>query len=304
METFTPFLAWYSTERLRAHGRLPAPGTLRAKRSRLRTFAKLANVNDECSLASLLGDRAQLEEVLARVRESMTSGSARSVVHALLDFGRYAVEQGWSVPTVTRRDVPKPNPQKPVKVFDPEELELLVAVCDYADDQRWRLFVTLAIDSGMRAGELLGLEWAHVSTSAQPPYVELQHTKTGRPRLVPLSARVVTLLTSLRSGLQTDAGRGKRDPARYVFPFSYSSAQDRWHRHCDDAGVPYRGLHTLRHSFATRLIASGAPLVGVSRILGHQQISTTANLYEWSNALAWSSLVNPEVSISRERPHA
>lgn len=48
---------------------------------------------------------------------------------------------------------------------------------------------------------------------------------------------------------------------------------------CKAQGLPQVHIHSLRHTFASLMIADGTPLVVVSRRLGHAQVSTTANIY-------------------------
>ncbi|WP_279233035.1 tyrosine-type recombinase/integrase [Fonticella tunisiensis] len=45
------------------------------------------------------------------------------------------------------------------------------------------------------------------------------------------------------------------------------------------ANIPYRKFHNLRHTYATKLFEAGVPLKTVSELLGHSNISITANIY-------------------------
>ena len=56
--------------------------------------------------------------------------------------------------------------------------------------------------------------------------------------------------------------------------------QGRWKRTCAAAGVPYKSLHSLRHTFATRALEKGIDVKTVSSILGHKDVVTTMNLYQ------------------------
>ena len=52
-----------------------------------------------------------------------------------------------------------------------------------------------------------------------------------------------------------------------------------YHRLLEQAGLNKRGLHTLRHTFATRAISSGMDVRTLSELLGHENVATTLNLY-------------------------
>lgn len=62
--------------------------------------------------------------------------------------------------------------------------------------------------------------------------------------------------------------------------FSPNNMQQRWIRTCAAADIPYKGLHSLRHTFATRALEKGIDIKTVSSILGHKNVVTTMNIYQ------------------------
>ena len=127
--------------------------------------------------------------------------------------------------------------------------------------------VAILVDSGMRRGELLGLEWDQVEEGV----VRLEETKTGRPRRVPLTQRAQRVLDG-----RSDERMG---PFVSIRP---STLEDAWNRSKREMGLEEDGgftLHCLRHTFASRLLHRGADLFYVSRLLGHASIKTTADTY-------------------------
>jgi integrase len=219
-------------------------------------------------------------------------------VHALRSLDEYARATGLSDGLALRKgDAPPSRARGPVTVYDTSELDRILAAT--AHDTRWHLFVLVLMDTGMRIGEVLSLQWAHLHPTSTPPFAELPTTKTGAPRLVPLSSRVVQALTpdveaKLRAEQRPNRWRAreyKKDPTVYVFPFVYSTAQQRLRRTCERAGVPYRGPHHFRHTFATRLLVRGVDILPVSRLLGHTSIGITAAYYSHATALEYAHLV-------------
>lgn len=62
-------------------------------------------------------------------------------------------------------------------------------------------------------------------------------------------------------------------------PLSPRNLERAWKRIIEDASIPYRNFHILRHTNATDLLAKGIPIVEVARRLGHSRISHTLELY-------------------------
>ena len=136
----------------------------------------------------------------------------------------------------------------------------------------------VALHTGMRRGEIIGLQWASVDWQAQQITVrhslceytqELGTTKSNRERHIPMKADVYAVLFNRRR----DTG--------YVFVDEHNKRltgkQLQLHlgRLCKKAGLRHIGWHTLRHTFASHLAMRGVPLNAVQALLGHSSITTT-----------------------------
>lgn len=130
--------------------------------------------------------------------------------------------------------------------------------------------VLLALNTGMRRGELLGLEWASVNLASKLLTVTAATAKSRRARHIPLNGEALDLLTRCRS---QGTGTG------LVFPSPAGSRMGNinssWEALCDAAGLEDFRFHDLRHTFASRLVQAGVDLNTVRELLGHSDIRMT-----------------------------
>lgn len=143
--------------------------------------------------------------------------------------------------------------------------------------------------TGLRIGEVLGLEWGDVHDGvvrvsrqrlANGTIGPLKHRREGQFRDVPLPAQAARLL----------AGIPGRPPAsgRAVFPtLDRSTVNYRFSRAAKAAGLP-EGFrpHDLRHAYASACLSSGVAISDLSHWLGHASIQTTYGLYSHMTAPA------------------
>ncbi|TAM46261.1 MAG: site-specific integrase [Gammaproteobacteria bacterium] len=135
-------------------------------------------------------------------------------------------------------------------------------------------FIRLALNTGCRRGELLGLEWRRVDLQRGLLYLEGDHTKSGRRRYVPLNqAARGALLSRMRF-------RAKYCPASpWVFAARsgkrIQSVKTAFASACEAAGIEDFRIHDLRHTCAAWLVSAGVPLPEVRDLLGHSTVTMT-----------------------------
>jgi integrase len=191
-----------------------------------------------------------------------------TVLRRMLEIARKR-EIVTAVPEVEWLKAPKP--EFDFLTFD--EAERLV---DGARDE-WRVMVLVALRTGLRQGELIGLRWEDVDLVAGRLMVRqnvvrghVGTPKSGKSREVPLSGEALAALKAhrhLRGDLVfCDLGGRVLTKGETKWPL--------WSA-CKRAGLRRIGWHVLRHSFASHLVMRGAPLKAVQELLGHATIQMT-----------------------------
>lgn len=166
---------------------------------------------------------------------------------------------------------------------------------------KWRAVISFDLMSGLRRGELLGLRWDDVDLDRQQLYVRQtwnytpakgcfvdtpKNRSSERPLRISRTAILILLeykaWQDQRRLLMGDAWMDQdnriftRDDGQPMFPDTITQ----WfHKFVQRNDLPDVHIHSLRHTYASLMIAEGTPLVVVSHNLGHAQVSTTSNIY-------------------------
>jgi integrase len=161
-----------------------------------------------------------------------------------------------------------------IDYLSPEECGLLLS---HADGVMYEMVLT-ALRTGMRQGEIRGLQWSSVDWLNRS--VAVRHSrddyrkvlvppKSNRTRHIPLDVDVYAILCRRKRGtgyaFVDELGR----------PFDKKRLSYRMRRLCKSAGLRKIGWHTLRHTFASHLAMRGVPLPAIKDLMGHSSITTT-----------------------------
>ena len=187
--------------------------------------------------------------------------------------------------------------RKEMRALSPVEVRTLIAA---TKDDEFGPIYALAVGSGLRLGELLGLEWSDVDLEAGLLTVRraMARTSDGGWGLAPpktsRSRRTVMLPTIAREALErqqarqeaarTAAGTAWQDRDDLVFtdsigrPLNSTIPSRTFRTAADRLSLPVR-FHDLRHSAASLMLSAGTPLKVVSDALGHSTIAITADVY-------------------------
>jgi len=161
----------------------------------------------------------------------------------------------------------RPERNERTRFLSDDERERLLAACKASSWPRLYVLVLMALTTGARKGELMGLRWADVDL--QRAEATVGRTKNGDPRVLPLVPAVVAELERFKgapTALVFAAPRAKDKPC--TFEPKYLAALQ---------AARIRGVtfHTLRHSCASMLARNGATLLEIADLLGHRQLQMT-----------------------------
>jgi len=124
--------------------------------------------------------------------------------------------------------------------------------------------VLVALNTGMRLGEILGLKWENV----RPDKIEVKHTKTDEDRSIPINSFLRGLIESLP--------RTKE----YLFVNRHGdrigSIKTAWWNALRKAEIEDFHFHDLRHTFGSRLARAKVPESVIAMILGHKRTTITS----------------------------
>lgn len=183
-----------------------------------------------------------------------------------------------------------------------EEADILQLMDAESAPLKYRAFFALAVYCGFRRSEIMGLEWKDIDfdnklisivrTSQYRGkntgiYTDTPKTKSSE-RTVIVTGDLLDILEKLRLeqiGQKIHCGDQWVENDRLFTqwngkPMNPNTPYVFLQKFCDDHGIPFKGIHSFRHSFATNLITSNAvDIRTVSALMGHSQTSTTLNIY-------------------------
>lgn len=151
-----------------------------------------------------------------------------------------------------------PLPPRRTRRLDANAEANLWAAIDTSSVPYLRPLAVLAVETGMRRGELLSLKWEHIDLARRIAWLPM--TKNGSSRAVPLSTSAVDALNGLDSTQERP------------FMASPNAVRLAWSRLRTKAGLPSVRFHDLRHEAVSRLFERGLTAVEVASVSGHSDL--------------------------------
>jgi len=261
-----------------------ADTTLGTNRS---TFNRWCKEQTFCDLPFAEVKKQDVQDFFSRMPEKTSEGT-RSRVHRLLHAAfQDAVDDDRLSKNVVKTSTSPTKPKsKVVEAFHPIHEAALVR--SVAGDPYWHSLILVALDTGMRQAEILGLQVREVDfmrgevrvrrtcdTVERVPVVSEGAKTDGSIRDIRIAPETLEALRSLV------VGKGERD---HLFTeegtlWTRTRFYDAWLTKIARAGLPHYKFHSLRHTCATSLLRQGCYLTAVSKRLGHSRPSITLDIY-------------------------
>lgn len=217
-------------------------------------------------------------------------------LHALL---KYAVTMGYiAVNPADQVEAPRKD-TKSAQCLELADVARLLTALDGLDDPQWRLFFYMSLYTGMRAGEIVALNWEDIKgnvLSVRASAVKIKGQGTARADRPKTKAGIRSII--LPDVIMKQLSAHRREQLAYRLPFgsawpepdavftsddgrrmSLDSPTHKFQKILKANNLPHITLHGLRHTAASAMIAQGISVTDIAKQLGHAQTSTTLDIY-------------------------
>jgi integrase len=209
--------------------------------------------------------------VIAKQRDKLLKTRSPATVNRYLAalskaFTSAVREWNWLNDNPLRRVAKEAEPQGRIRFLSDTERKALLAACRQSTLPELHLIVLLALTTGMRRGELLGLRWPDVDLERR--LIVLHKTKNHERRSVPIAPDMVAMLR--------DHAKVRRLDSDLLFPSKEGRPVDvdhAWYAALAAAKVTNFRFHDLRHTAASYLAMSGATTPELAAVLGHKTLA-------------------------------
>lgn len=261
-----------------------------------------------------IGDMPLTEVNTAMLRKIITDYQNKGYSHATIVklynilnglFGMAFLDDSISINPMQK--VKRPSPRKdeaPInesdKAYTVEEVRNILQNLEN-EPLKWRVYISLMLDTGARRGELCGLYWDDIDFSRGTITIKrnLQYTpesgiyeaspKNGKVRNVDIGERTIVLLREYKA-IHDEQYKNVIPRKNYVFmidgslsPMHPTSPTHYFRQFGSKYGIKDFHPHKLRHTSASLAITNGADVVSVSQRLGHSDTAVTLRMYAHAN---------------------
>ena len=234
------------------------------------------------------------------INEVKDDGYSFSTIKKQLELVRAALRKAVSLKLIAdnpAEDIAMPSKEmvkkpKEVLAYNDIEQKKLQKYIEEHSDSNAILCVAFMIETGLRSGEAMALMWRDVdierhrcnihSTIVNPhipskAYVQDSPKTSASIRTVPLNVKATAILNALKHRATSPFifGDEETKSTRLEYPTLVRAVR----KMCKETGVPYRGIHVFRHTFATNCYYKGVDVKILSKLLGHSDVKVTYNTY-------------------------
>lgn len=204
-----------------------------------------------------------IEQYRAERLKEVSRSTLNRVLNCLSSLYNRAIEWGKATYNPMTKIKLFKVPNKRIRYLENEEIDKLLDNCC----EHLKPIVIVALHTGMRKGEILGLKWHDIDIKRN--IIHLLNTKNGEKREVPMNDVVQ----------KTIIGVLKHPDSQYIFCNGdgkpYRNVRKSFFTALKRAGIINFRFHDLRHTFASHLVMSGVDLNTVRELLGHKSLEMT-----------------------------
>lgn len=277
------------------------------KKSHLETFERHVRVHmtpffRDDAIARI--DQDDIEAFMARLRRNgLAPKTIRNIHGSLHTVFAYAIRKRKLARNVVSLVEPPAKTDSPdIHFLTLAEVQAVIRAVPAGEDWSvWETAIyTTAAMTGMRMGELLGLQWGDVDWTAQKIRIrrawvsnEMGTPKSRRSsRAVPMVGAVVAALDQLSKSTHYGGDEDLVFGNVYTgVPPARSTVGSRFKTRLADASVRHIRFHDLRHTYGTLMAASGMPMRTLQELMGHRNLETTLIYADYAPSgqeLAWA----------------
>lgn len=212
--------------------------------------------------------QTELRSTKAQKKQTMLAPARINRITAVLkNMIRTAYDWDWCGDDVFKASLKLKNLREDnaiIRYLSADEEVRLMAAIDKSRTRNLRELVVLAINTGMRYGEMAKLTWDRVDLLNRTVWLPGRATKNKKGRHVPLNNNALAALNAIPERI--DGGRVFTNARMNEDPFKIALKRAR---------IKNFRFHDLRHTFASRLVMAGIDLYRISKLLGHSSITMT-----------------------------
>ncbi len=211
-------------------------------------------------------------ELIREQRDKLKQGRKAGTVNRYLTslssaFSTAMNEWGWLESNPLSKVKNLTEPRGVVRFLSDDERQALLEACQKSRSKYLYCIVVLALSTGMRRSEIMGLTWDRVNT--RKGQITLYETKNKEVRAIPITGTALKILRN--------HSKVRRIDTEFVFPgvdgIKSLNIQDAWNKALGRAKIKDFRFHDLRHTAASYLAMSGATLAEIAEILGHKTLA-------------------------------
>ncbi|MGL9730085.1 tyrosine-type recombinase/integrase [Enterococcus sp. DIV0756] len=228
-----------------------------------------------------------IQQWLLKLSKRISANSVHAVFRVFKQGIKAALDKELLYKSPLKEVILPKQMKSDVRSFSRKEQECIERFCQTTKE----LPIVMALDTGMRISEILGLTWRNIDWDNQTISIEhiVQRVKQGDKtqlifttpktsasiRVIPLTKRLIRLLKKQK----------RESKSQFIFegnrgmPIDPRSVRYRFEKVKKNSDVGDLPFHALRHTFATRCLESGINITTVSALLGHSSVKLTLDIY-------------------------